>query len=94
MSPEHTQPAPSVLIIDDEPQIRRMLRIILEANAYRVSEAAAGTDGIVEAAQRRPDVVLLDVNMPGMSGIEVVTALSEYPMEDAVAMVSCEERNL
>ena len=58
---------PAVLVIDDEVQIRRLLRVTLEANGYRVWEASTGNDGIVEAAQRRPDVVVLDLGLPDLT---------------------------
>ena len=66
------------LIIDDEPQIRRLLRITLEANGYRVVDAATGHDGLVQAAQRRPDVILLDLGLPDLEGGEVLKRLREW----------------
>jgi two-component system KDP operon response regulator KdpE len=69
---------PAALVIDDEPQIRRLLRTILEADGYRVFDSAAGSDGIVQAAQRRPDVVLLDLGLPDMDGTEVLRRLREW----------------
>ena len=66
------------LIVDDELQIRRLLRITLEANAYKVFEAATGNDGLVQAASRRPDVVLLDLGLPDMDGITVLKRLREW----------------
>ena len=51
------------LIIDDEVQIRRLLRLTLEAHGYRVFEAADGQTGLLEAAQRRPEIVLLDLGL-------------------------------
>ena len=57
---ENPLPAQSVLIVDDEVQIRRLLRVTLEASGYRVLEAANGQDGLAEAAQRNPDVIILD----------------------------------
>lgn len=66
------------LVIDDEPQIRRLLRITLESAGYRVFDAANGRDGIAQAAQRRPDVVLLDLALPDMDGIEVLLHLREW----------------
>ena len=69
---------PVVLIIDDEPQIRRLLRVTLEANGYRVFDAATGNEGIVQVAQRRPDVVLLDLGLPDLTGNEVLRRLREW----------------
>ena len=65
---------PLVLIVDDEPQIQRLLRVTLEANGYRVFDAATGSDGIAQAAQRRPDAVLLDLGLPDLEGMEVLEA--------------------
>jgi len=69
---------PTVLIIDDELQIRRLLRVALEGNGYRVTEAASGQEGLVEAAQRRPDVIVLDLGLPDMDGVTVLTRLREW----------------
>ena len=69
---------PIALVIDDEPQIRRLLRVTLEANGYRVFDAATVTDGIIQAAQRRPDVVLLDLGLPDMDGVSVLQRLREW----------------
>ena len=57
-------PKPIVLVVDDETQIRRLLRVCLEAAGYRVEEASNGQEGITQAAQRRPDVVVLDLGLP------------------------------
>ena len=78
MSNETTVPTAVALVIDDEPQMRRLLRVILEANGYRVFDAATGQDGIVEAAQRKPDVVLLDLGLPDLEGLEVLKRLREW----------------
>ncbi len=69
---------PMVLIIDDEVQIRRLLRVTLEANGYRVLEAATGQQGLVEAAQGRPDVIILDLGLPDMDGAVVLKRLREW----------------
>lgn len=66
------------VIIDDEIQIRRLLRMVLEARGYEVSEAAEGTTGLQEIAFRRPDVVLLDLGLPGLGGLEVLKRLREW----------------
>ena len=69
---------PTVLVIDDELQIRRLLRVCLDANGYRVLEAATGQEGISEAAQHRPDVVVLDLGLPDMDGVTVLKRLREW----------------
>lgn len=78
MSTEANKPLPVALVIDDEPQIRRLLRVTLEANGYRVFDAATGQNGIVQAAQRRPDVVLLDLGLPDLDGVAVLKRLREW----------------
>jgi two-component system, OmpR family, KDP operon response regulator KdpE len=66
------------LVIDDEPQIRRLLRVTLESNGYEVVDAVNGNEGIVQAAQCRPDVILLDLGLPDMDGIEVLKRIREW----------------
>ena len=78
MNHETTKAAPVALVIDDEPQIQRLLRVTLEANGYRIFDAATGSDGIAQAAQRRPDAVLLDLGLPDIEGMEVLKRLREW----------------
>jgi two-component system KDP operon response regulator KdpE len=66
------------LVIDDEPQIRRLLRVTLEANGYQVVEAATGAEGLVQAAQCRANVILLDLGLPDMDGGAVLKRLREW----------------
>ena len=68
----------TVLIIDDEKQIRRLLRLALEAAGHQVHEAETGEAGLLEIVQRRPDVVLLDLGLPDMEGVEVLRRLREW----------------
>ena len=60
----------TVLVVDDEPQIRRVMRATLSANGYVITEASNGEDAVESVRKNKPDLVLLDVNMPGMGGIE------------------------
>ncbi len=70
--------APVALIIDDEIQIRRLLRLALESRGYTVKEAETGRLGLQEAAFHRPDVVLLDLGLPDMDGLDVLNSLREW----------------
>jgi two-component system KDP operon response regulator KdpE len=69
---------PIVLVIDDEVQIRRLLRACLEMSGYAVAEAATGQSGIEEAIHCQPDIVLLDMGLPDMDGLAVIKRLREW----------------
>jgi two-component system KDP operon response regulator KdpE len=62
--------AENILVVDDEPQIRRVLRSTLTSHGYVISEAKNGEEAIELARKGKPDLILLDVNMPGISGLE------------------------
>ena len=69
---------PTALVIDDEVQIRRLLRVCLESNGYQIAEAATGEEGIRRAAERPPDLVILDLGLPDMDGVAVLKRLREW----------------
>jgi two-component system KDP operon response regulator KdpE len=69
---------PDLLVIDDEVQIRRLLRLTLESAGYRVREAENGTLGLNDAAVQRPDAVILDLSLPDLGGLEVLRRLREW----------------
>ena len=62
--------AATILIVDDEPQIRRVMLTTLTSHGYTVVEAASGEEALEKLRSERPDLIILDVNMPGISGIE------------------------
>jgi two-component system, OmpR family, KDP operon response regulator KdpE len=66
---------PRVLVVDDEPQILRALRINLRARSYEVSTAATGTEALDVAAKHPPDLVVLDLGLPGLDGLDVIKGL-------------------
>lgn len=67
-----------ILIIDDEPQIRKLLQINLESNDYKILQAGTGNEGIRLAASHRPDLVLLDIGLPDISGHQVLEQLRSW----------------
>jgi two-component system KDP operon response regulator KdpE len=67
-----------VLIVDDEPQIRRFLRATMIAHGYQILEAAQGRDALVKAATDRPDLIILDLGLPDMDGNEVISSIREW----------------
>ncbi len=67
-----------VVVIEDEPQIRRFLRPTLASQGYRIVEAATGEEGVLQAATRQPDLVILDLGLPDMDGLEVIRRLREW----------------
>ncbi len=69
---------PVIVLIEDEPQIRRFLRANLLSQGYRLFEAVTGGDGLIEAATRQPDVVVIDLGLPDMDGIDVIRRLREW----------------
>ena len=72
------KPKRMALIIDDEKQIRRLLRLALERADYQVFEAETGQAGLDEVVYRRPEIVLLDLGLPDMEGVKVLRALREW----------------
>ena len=71
-------PEPSVVLIEDELQIRRFLRATLVGQGYRLFEATTGADGLIEVASRQPDVVIVDLGLPDIDGLEVIRRLREW----------------
>jgi two-component system KDP operon response regulator KdpE len=67
-----------ILIIDDEPQIRKLLEITLESNDYKVLQAETGKQGIIMAANHPPELILLDIGLPDKSGHEILKELREW----------------
>jgi two-component system KDP operon response regulator KdpE len=70
--------APHILVIDDEPQILRAIRTILTEKQFRVTTASRGEEGLALAATNEPDIVILDLGLPDMDGVEVCRRLREW----------------
>jgi two-component system, OmpR family, KDP operon response regulator KdpE len=71
-------PGPAIVLIEDEAPIRRFLRVALTGQGYRLFEAATGEAGLVEAATRQPDLIILDLGLPDLDGLEVIRRLREW----------------
>jgi two-component system KDP operon response regulator KdpE len=85
------QPETKVLIVDDEHAIRRFLRTSLSAHGYAVYEAATGEDAIIRAVSIQPDLIILDLGLPGISGIEVTKRLREWT-ETPILILSVQDQ--
>src|SRR5688572_23426703 len=81
------QTGASILVVDDDPEIVSMLSTRLTARGYKVSSAGDGHRALELAKRERPDVVLLDVMMPGKSGWEVARALKQDPVTQSIKIV-------
>ncbi|MHB8625803.1 MAG: response regulator [Aggregatilineales bacterium] len=84
--PSVSDDKPVALIIDDEHSIRRFLTISLEANGYRVHEAKTGADSLAQFATLRPDVLLLDLGLPDMDGLDVLRQLREWSSAPVIVL--------
>lgn len=79
-----------ILIIDDEPSIRKLLEINLEANGYKVNQAANGKEGIILAANHPPDLILLDIGLPDLNGHDVLVELRQW-FNKAIIILSVQD---
>ena len=80
-----------ILLIDDEPQMRRFLRVTLQSQGYELVEAESGHDGLADAATRNPDVILLDLGLPDMDGLDVLARIREWS-QVPVIIISAREQ--
>ncbi len=82
-----------ILLIEDEPQMRRFISLILQGQGYHVTEAGTGGEGLREAAVRNPDVILLDLGLPDMDGLEVTKRLREWS-NVPIIVISAREKEM
>jgi two-component system KDP operon response regulator KdpE len=86
MSEQPFDSAVTILVIEDEPQIRRFLRATLTSHGYKMVEAATAQEGLVQATSRLPDLVILDLGLPDMDGVEVARRLREWSTAPIVVL--------
>jgi len=82
-----------VLIIDDESQIRRLLKVSLKAHGYEIAEAATGEEGLKQAALFHPDLIILDLGLPDLDGLEVVKDLREWSSVPVIILSVRDQEN-
>jgi two-component system, OmpR family, KDP operon response regulator KdpE len=88
-----TGPKPTVVVIEDEPEIRRFLRSSLEAEGYRVVEAASGERGAIDAGTHKADLAIVDLGLPDIDGVEVIGRIRAWsPMPILVLSARVQER--
>jgi len=85
-----TAPLARILVVDDEPQIRRFLRTSLDAHSYEVIEAVNGQEAIKRASTEKPEVIVLDLGLPDLDGLEVIKRIREW---SAVPIIVLTARN-
>src|SRR5512136_2829336 len=89
MAPEGAR----ILVIDDEHQIRRMLNVALSAHGYSLAEASSGKEGLNQASIFHPDLVVLDLGLPDLDGMEVISRLREWTQVPIIVLSVREREN-
>jgi two-component system KDP operon response regulator KdpE len=84
-------PPPTILLIEDEPQMRRFLRTALDPGRFRLIEAETASEGLRQAAGRKPEIILLDLGLPDVDGLEVIRRLREWSATPII-VISARER--
>lgn len=82
-----------ILVVDDEPDIRSMVRLVLELEGYQVIEAGSGEQALELLMEARPDVLLLDIRLPGIDGWEVLDRIGDAPQEPRPGVVIISAHN-
>ena len=86
--------APTILVVEDEPQMRRLLQGALGAEGYRVVESASGRRGAIDAGSHKPDLAIVDLGLPDIEGVEVIRRIREWsPMPIIVLSARVQERS-
>ncbi len=80
-----------ILLIEDEPQMRRFLRVTLQSRGYDLIEASSGEEGIAQSATHKPDVILLDLGLPDLDGLEVLGRIREWSQTPVIILSAREQ---
>jgi two-component system KDP operon response regulator KdpE len=84
----------TILLIEDEPEIRRFLRTSLPAHGFRVHEANNGRDGLTEAKARNPDLILLDLGLPDLEGSEVISEVRKWTATPIIVLSARDQEDV
>jgi CheY-like chemotaxis protein len=87
-APEVLQAGMGVLVVDDDPAVRRLLGVWIEAEGHRVDQVGTGAEAMTQLTTRRYDLVFLDLNMPDLSGSQVLGRLQEYDDRPPVVLIT------
>jgi twitching motility two-component system response regulator PilH len=79
----------NVLVVDDSPTDAHLISEILKKNGYQVITATSGEEGVAKAKSSKPDLILMDIVMPGMSGFEATRAITKDPDTSAIPVIIC-----
>ena len=82
-----------ILVIDDEPQIRRFLRVALSAHGFAMEEASLGREGLERAIMGKPDLIILDIGLPDLDGLDVLKSLREWSQIPVIVLSVREQEN-
>ena len=81
----------TLVLIEDEPEIRRFLKTTLPSHGFRIYEATTGQEGLIEAKTRNPDLILLDLGLPDMDGIEVIRQVRDWTPTPIIVLSAREQ---
>ena len=77
-----------ILIVEDQPLNRKLVRDVLQAKGYRTVESGSGEDGVRASIEQRPDLILMDIRLPGISGIEALKQLRRNPVTRTIPVIA------
>jgi CheY-like chemotaxis protein len=83
----------TILVVEDTPDTRELIRLILEFKGYRVLEAENGLDGVETARRERPDAILMDMSLPMLDGCQATRLIRKEPALGAVPIIACTAYN-
>lgn len=86
-------PIKTILVVDDSPTERYFLTDLLRKNGFEVVAAETGEDGVAKAKQEKPDLILMDVVMPGLNGFQATRMLARDPATKAIPVIMCTTKN-